>query len=69
MRLTQGTETSQYLEEKKEISISLVVASEPEIAQTVGHVPAGLWGRPLRVTKLIARRIRWKVEPQRVTAP
>ena len=44
MRLTRGTETSQYPEEKKENSISLVVASEPEIAQTVGHVPAGLWG-------------------------
>ena len=69
MRLTRGTETSQYPEEKKENSISSVVASEAEIAQTVGHVPTGLWGRPIRVTKLIARRIHWKVEPQRVTAP
>lgn len=32
---TQGTETSKYLKEKKERSISLVVASEQETAQTV----------------------------------
>ena len=33
------------------------------------NVPAGLWGRPIRVTKRLVRRIRWKAEPQRVTAP
>ena len=33
-RQTQGTETSKYLEEKKTIVISLVAASEKEIAQT-----------------------------------
>ena len=33
-RVTRGTETSKYPEEKKEKSISLVVASEKEIAQT-----------------------------------
>lgn len=32
---TQGTETSKYLEEKKTIVISLVAASEKEIAQTI----------------------------------
>jgi hypothetical protein len=32
---TQGSETSQYLEEKRLISISLVAASESESAQTV----------------------------------
>ena len=32
---TQGTETSKYLEEKKTIVISRVVASEMEIAQTI----------------------------------
>ena len=32
---TRGTETSKYPEEKKEISISLVVAIEKESAQTV----------------------------------
>ena len=31
---TQGSETSQYLEEKKPNSISLVAASETEEAQT-----------------------------------
>ena len=33
-RVTWGTETSKYPEEKKEKSISLVVASEKERAQT-----------------------------------
>ena len=33
-RLTQGTETSKYLEEKKTKVISLVAASEKELAQT-----------------------------------
>ena len=43
-RATQGTETSKYLEEKKEKSITLVVASETVTAQTsfrtgvVGHL-------------------------------
>ena len=43
MRVTWGTETSKYPEEKKEKSITLVVASETVIAQTslrtgvVGH--------------------------------
>ena len=32
---TQGSETSQYLEEKRLISISSVAASESESAQTV----------------------------------
>ena len=32
---TRGTETSQYPEEEKEISISVVVAIEPDRAQTV----------------------------------
>ena len=39
MEPTRGTETSNYPEEKKEKSISLVVASEKEIAQT-GFVAA-----------------------------
>jgi hypothetical protein len=48
---TEGTETSQYLQEKKETSISLVAASEREIAETVGMlklagvVPTGLRGQ------------------------
>jgi len=49
--LTQGTETSQYLQEEKETSISSVAASERERAKTcgmlkpVGVVPWGLRGR------------------------
>jgi hypothetical protein len=35
MRPTQGTETSQYLEEKKSKEIPPVVASEEGIAQTL----------------------------------
>ena len=34
MRVTQGTETSKYLEEKKEKSIPVVAASEVGRAQT-----------------------------------
>ena len=34
VKCTQGSETSQYLEEKRLISISLVAASESEKAQT-----------------------------------
>ena len=35
LELTRGTETSKYPEEEKSIEISLVAASEREIAQTV----------------------------------
>jgi hypothetical protein len=51
VRLTEGTETSQYLQEEKETSISKVAASEMEGAKTVDMfkpvrvVSAGLWGR------------------------
>ncbi len=38
---TQGTETSQYLEEEKETSIPSVAASERGTAQTAGNT-AGL---------------------------
>ena len=41
-RQTQGTETSQYLEEEKAIAISQVAASETERAQTKEHVSLGL---------------------------
>ena len=40
---TQGSETSQYLEEKRLISISLVAASESESAQTL---EARFWMQP-----------------------
>ena len=42
MKVTQGTETSKYLEEEKEKSIFLVAASEGERAQT-GNLFPGLW--------------------------
>ena len=38
---TQGTETSQYLEEKKETSIPVVAASERGRAQTAGFILRG----------------------------
>ena len=38
-RTTEGIDTSQYLQERKETSTSLVVASEKESAQT-GRVPS-----------------------------
>ena len=42
LRGTQGTEPSKYLEEEKEISISWVVVSERERAQTSGGNTAGV---------------------------
>ncbi len=44
---TQGSETSQYLQEKKSIEIPLVVASEKGIAQTTvmaSPCALSLWG-------------------------
>ena len=42
---TRGSETSKYPEEKKENSISLVVASEAERGQTVSLRTHGVAGR------------------------
>ena len=42
---TRGSETSKYPEEKKENSISLVVASEEERGQTGGLRTSGVAGR------------------------
>ena len=50
MKATQGTETSQYLEEKKEKSITLVVASEKVIAQT--SLRTGVVGLLIRSYKI-----------------
>jgi hypothetical protein len=44
VKTTQGSETSQYLEEKKSTEIPLVVASERGIAQTVWTCPGGVAG-------------------------
>ena len=47
---TRGSETSKYPEEKKENSISLVVASEEERGQTVGLRTHGVEGlRDLKI--------------------
>ena len=45
MRLTQGTETSKYLLEKKEKSISSVAASERESAQNRRSFSSGVVGQ------------------------
>ena len=50
---TRGSETSKYPEEKKENSISLVVASEEERGQTMGLRTHGVAGqRHLKITDL-----------------
>ncbi len=50
---TRGSETSKYPEEKKENSISLVVASEEERGQTMGLRTHGVAGqRQLRIADL-----------------
>ena len=64
---TEGSETSQYLEEKKEISIPLVVASERGRGQTVRGNSAGVVGPHLGPVP--CRRAVWKGGPQRVRAP
>jgi hypothetical protein len=64
---TEGSETSQYLEEKKEISIPLVVASERGTGQTAAGNCVGVVGPHLG--PVFCRRAVWKGGPQRVKAP
>ena len=64
---TEGSETSQYLEEKKEISIPLVVASERGTGQTAAGNCVGVVGPHLGPVP--SRRAVWKGGPQRVRAP
>ncbi len=64
---TEGSETSQYLEEKKENSIPPVVASERGRGQTVRGNSAGVVGPHLGLRP--CRRTVWKGGPQRVRAP
>ena len=64
---TEGSETSQYLEEKKENSIPPVVASERGRGQTVRGNSAGVVGPHLGLRP--CRRAVWKGGPQRVRAP
>ncbi len=43
-RRTEGSETSQYLQEKKSIEIPVVAASEPGRGQTMRFRPCGVVG-------------------------
>ena len=63
---TQGTETSKYLQEKKETSIPSVAASESGIAQT--GIRPGV-AEALRGYKTDPSGRVWKVSPQRVKVP
>ena len=63
LELTEGTETSKYLEEKKSIEISLVAASEREIGQTIQFT---VWGCRTAMCSLMERRRVWEVPPKRV---
>ena len=65
---TWGTETSKYPEEDKEISISLVAASETEIAQTNQACLVGVTDQTRGVRKLCFSRTIWKGRPQKVKA-
>ena len=57
--LTQGTETSQYLEEEKENSIPSVAASERGTAQTAGVTS---WGcrTTFRIHDSQLKRLEWR---------
>src|SRR5438445_6987822 len=64
---TEGSETSQYLEEKKANAIPSVVASESGTGQTAGGNSVGVVGPHLG--PVLCRRAVWKGGPQRVKAP
>ncbi len=63
----EGSETSQYLEEKKTNVIPRVVASESGTGQTGRRNSSGVEGPRLRLNP--CRRAVWKGGPQRVRAP
>ena len=70
-KITQGSETSQYLEEEKSTEIPLVVASERGTAQT--HPTMGVAGL-VRIrsgeSKIVMLGERsWKGRPKRVRVP
>jgi hypothetical protein len=64
---TEGSETSQYLEEKKTKVIPPVVASERGRGQTAGGDSCGVAGPHLGPG--VDSRAVWKVGPERVKAP
>ena len=72
-RRTQGSETSQYLQEKKSNEIPPVAASEKGRAQTVPSDRAGvvglLQGLPGKLPKSAIVEGPWKGQPKRVIVP
>ena len=64
---TEGSETSQYLEEKRTRVIPRVVASESGRGQTAGGNSVGVAGPQKGLW--VFRRAVWKGGPQRVRAP
>ncbi len=62
LKLTQGTETSKYLQERKSTETPLVAASESGCSPNRGACSSGLWAL-IRSYKGIANKILWKVEP------
>ena len=70
---TQGSETSQYLQEKKSIEIPLVAASERGRAQTDPSDRAGvvglLQGLPGKLSSYVIVEGLWKGPPKWVTVP
>ena len=69
VRRTQGTETSQYLQERKSTETPSVAASEDGKAQTESEQSGSGLRALVSSYKGIASRIRWKAEPQRVIVP
>ena len=73
LKRTQGSETSQYLQEKKSIEILLVAASERGRAQTESGNRFGvvglLQGLPGKLAKFVIVEGLWKGPPKRVTVP
>jgi hypothetical protein len=57
---TQGTETSQYLEERKSTETPSVAASESGRAQTGPVSGSGLWASHMEVTKASLAEGSWK---------
>ena len=72
-RRTEGSETSQYLQEQKSIEIPSVVASERGRAQTGGRNTAGvvglLRGLPGKLQNCDVAEGSWNGQPERVRVP
>ena len=66
VELTEGTETSKYLEEEKSIETLLVAASERRLDQTR---PFTVWGCRTSTCICDLKRSAWEGTPKRVKAP